>query len=178
MSKFKVGDKVKVIQLSSNPFCMRGTGNECCEKYIGRQGTIFKITEDGIGVCNFEGTKYYCGSFSQDCLELVGEDRGMEKRKLRERIRDFTGWNKDADDILGVIEMQAGGCYQLLIPFGSYGNIKVEERGREDTCYFYFPFCSQREKLEAFKKACHWVLDFGVKNGKADRCSGQNERNS
>ena len=109
---------------------------------------------------------------------LRGKDRGMEKRKLRERIRDFIGWDKDADDILGVIEMQAGGCYQLLIPFGSYGNIRVEERGREDTCYFYFPFCSQCEKLEAFKKACHWVLDFGVKNGKADRCSGQNERNS
>ena len=67
MSKFKVGDKVKVIKKSTK--C--GPCSDC-HVFIGKIG-IVKESPDfgGVPVHQFPGMKIWCSGFSEDCLEKV-----------------------------------------------------------------------------------------------------------
>ena len=155
--KLEIGDKVRVVK--GNEKC-EWFKYRCCEAYIGKTGEIKEIKGDEkIRVGDFIRTASgatECGSFARDCLELVerGDEKMSKYDELREKIDNLTAWDKEADDVLGVIQGHLKSHCEFSIALGSSGYVSVRGAKVET-----FAFYSQCEKLKAFKAACLWILD-------------------
>jgi len=85
---------------------------------------------------------------------LRGDEKMSKYDELREKIDNLTAWDKEADDVLGVIQGYLKSHCEFSIALGSVGRISVRVGEVEN-----FAFYTQREKLWAFKAACLWILD-------------------
>ncbi len=153
MNKFKSGERILII---TDEMLQR-------KHFIGKVGIIENTYFHGYQV----RVKDKVGGFCERELQKIGGS--MSKfEDLKQRIEALDdGWNKEADDILEEI----GQLYDISIPTtfkGNRGWVKIfnqilgyDPTGDTQKRYvekgFYYD--TQYEKLEAFKKALHWLLD-------------------
>ena len=152
--KFKVGDRVKVIE----------TNVENTKKYRG-YGVVKKIFDNGKGYP-------YLVKFNNFNLQLWSEVEGHMSKydELKERIEEWFdkacnlggGWDKEADDILQEIYRNSNNTYYALAigvrDSGGEQNIDIllgTSRINQKTFYYN----SQCQKLSALKQTFVWLLD-------------------
>ena len=144
--EFKKGDRVKCIErLPSED-----------ELIIGK---IYRVT--GVDDLNdwiefgHDNDPYMSKSF----IKIGGSMSKYDE--LKERIERITGWDKEADDILGKMDTAHVIEFNQDATSG-HGHIKVWKRGYKEerkSGEGYFCFFSQCEKLDTFKEALMFLLD-------------------
>lgn len=171
MERFKVGDRVRIIDVCSSSAHYRENKREIDD--IG-QIIILDVIEEKKDLP--EGF-YYIESGSLFIrgakLELVERSAPMSKyTELKQRIENLNnGWDKEADDILQELSKTE---YYLCIKCLNEATIfrttiEIQNNGRHLLEEFYFS--SQCEKLKAFKSALLWLLDHS--NIKKDEKQGE-----
>ena len=145
MPKFEIGDRVEVIYESG-----------CTTYKTGWRGILTEVSND-LGYVQFDkGLNQYV---HLDRLKKIGEP--MPKyQEIKNRIENLKdGWNKEADDILQIIDKDKK--YGLYISNDSDGIVAIKIRKQFDKRDFSmeFTYTTQCQKMASFKQALLWLLD-------------------
>jgi hypothetical protein len=153
--KFKVGDKVKIIEECS------GTKSGVIYPLRMHKGKLYVFPE-------YPNTKRGC--CCQSFWKLFKEANPMSKYDgLKNKIEGLNnGWTKEADDVLDELGESVKSFWEknhveeyapiiLTIPLTKIGGMSVENAENKE--FFHIDYNSQCEKNQAFKKALLWLLD-------------------
>lgn len=155
MSKFKVGDMVKILEDNLSGFYKKG--------HIGKI-TLIGINEVGAGIddCVWLDKNELGGAWTSfDEIKLIKKGEPMSLRNRIEALDD--GWNKEADDILQEIISGFGETKTFHIEIWVNSNSNSGGMCLKD-CYgkVLFPLKkhdSQCERNDRFKEILLWLLD-------------------
>ena len=146
--KFKIDDRVKIVSGSSN------------YDYIGLTGRITHADRSYEWRILLDNGRVWYATSKE--LEKIGGS--MSKYEdLKQRIEALdNGWDKKAADVILKMGERIICRYILYIPLDDSDNseLAIFNRGFCETRPMVsFNYSSQREKMEAFKKALLWLLD-------------------
>lgn len=164
-TKFKVGDRVRIIDKSCDFPCLP----TCCGKTGVIESPTWSLPTNKIYVRVSHGGSQGCSGFTAKDLELIQEEKPMSEYScIKSEIEALdNGWDKKADDLLQRIQ----GRYTIITQggLGKYwgkvfiytGNIWVSHWDRKDTEFIKqsFTYTNKYEKMSAFKKALIYLLD-------------------
>ena len=153
MTKFRVGDRVRVI---SPP--------EFYEYCANKEGVITGKSKDYDWIVNI--TDIGSRAFFENELQKIGGSM-TKYDELKDRIDRVTGWDKEADDILQEIgEGYALGimCRDSFFPAVIVIRKSVVDTRAVNTKFLsqdlaQFTYDSQCSKLSSFKQVLMWLLD-------------------
>ncbi len=156
MSKFKIGDKVKIYRKKED---MTFGWSDSMDKYVGETDIISDISGQSIYL------KEISWIWHESVLIKIG---GSMHEDLKQRIEALDdGWNKEADDLIREIQNHIdnglGRTIEINIWSNSYKNRvkngEIEVRIQVSQKRGVFKFDTQCEKMQAFKDALLWLLD-------------------
>jgi hypothetical protein len=181
MGKFKVGDRVRIVEdgWGCHP---KDKGKEAIIKEIGSFSFGFNYRIIPLGNWNYTPT-----DVGEQSLELIERAEPMSKyEELKARIEGLNnGWTKEADDILQEMNVQYSICIPNKLSCGlgdiqiyyPEANSLVAPFSMKRYCIANFTYSSQCEKNRAFKNALLWLLDHSdIKREKQNKMGGMVEK--
>lgn len=156
----KAKDRIKVIRAYDESACRWAKE---MNRQIGKTGTIETVIADYGVYIDFEDKNYESAyAFPFESLKLITE----AKMSIKDRIEALTGWDKEADDILGDVIKKTNYALVVKYYYDGSGDFLIYEGSlvEKDLMSGYiqpfgFSSASQCSRLRAFKDALLWLAE-------------------